>query len=127
MIHKKIPWEELLPAQQILLLQWMIDGLHQSCEMFIKQKAYRALVESVHKGEKFSPQALWNSLPENTQSHFEHSKDIMILLEQMIDDAREKILSPKASKSIPVPLPPKQPDPPAEKPRQKSSKRGGKK
>ena len=126
-LHKKIPWKELLPAQQIIVLQWMIDGLHQAVEAFIKTKSHNALVQSLHRGEKFDPEALWNSLSPNTQSHFEHSKQIMILLEKMIDDATERSMQPITKQ---VPLPAQQPDPvskaePHKKPKKKG-KGGGK-
>jgi len=87
---KKIPWDSLSPGLQIIVLQWMIEGIHMMIRAFVKEKAYQALVNSIHKKEKFDPKALWDSLNATNQAHFEHTKTAVELLEKMTDAAWDK-------------------------------------
>lgn len=85
MICKKIPLDKLSSKDRVTALELMIDGINSGIEKMVRAKAHILFVGSLHQGPEFSPEVVWNSLGDSSQSHFDHAKKAIDMLESLID------------------------------------------
>ena len=83
--EKKIPLAELREADRERVLETMIAGIHSQFADYVKMFAYRVFLTSLKTGEPFDPSSMWDSLPVNTQNHFEHARKAVENIERILD------------------------------------------
>lgn len=91
-------WEDLHPADRILILQWYKESFHAGIYRTITKSAYEHLCYCVTKGAEFNPRVPWNTLMPRVQDHFAHTREIIEQIDlAILAEQRDLATKPDAS------------------------------
>lgn len=92
-------WSELTAKERLQILGWFRDGVNKGIRMLCENRAHQRFVSSLHGGQAFDPEQVWNSYNSQTQTHFDHGFDALQAIDAEVTSAENEI----ATRSAPAP------------------------